>query len=85
MVFEKIEPLKISPEVLGNFVNVCPTCGIHSFFSRLSLEMHKEVCSKILQQEWFSYSKVSHPRKLFHSLDIGNSYPNMRRMIDSDI
>ena len=54
----KIEPLKISPEVLGNFVNVCPTCGIHSFFSRLSLEMHKEVCSKILQQEWFSYSKV---------------------------
>ena len=54
----KIGPLKIPPEILGNFVNICPTCGIHSFFSRLSLEMHKEVCSKILQQEWFSYSKV---------------------------
>ena len=50
---------KVAPDVLEGFVNVCPTCGIHSFFSPISLELHKNICAKVLQHEWISYSKVS--------------------------
>ena len=49
---------KVAPDVLEGFVNVCPTCGIHSFFSPISLELHKNICAKVLQHEWISYSKV---------------------------
>ena len=49
---------KVAPDVLEGFVNICPTCGIHSFFSPISLELHKNICAKVLQHEWISYSKV---------------------------
>lgn len=51
---------KVAPDVLEGFVNVCPTCGIHSFFSPISLELHKNICAKVLQHEWISYSKVGY-------------------------
>lgn len=50
---------RIKPELMTQFVNICPVCGVHSFFSPMSLELHKSICSKILQQEWIAYSKIS--------------------------
>ena len=50
---------RIKPELMTQFVNICPVCGVHSFFSPLSLELHKSICSKILHQEWIAYSKIS--------------------------
>ena len=41
------------------FVNICPICGVHSFFSPFSLELHKNICSQILLHESLTYQKLA--------------------------
>ena len=48
----------LRPNILSKFMHVCPSCGLRSFFSQLSLDLHKTICFQILRQEWISYSQV---------------------------